>query len=175
MRALFAGQLVELSSVSVGSVVMWPDRGKGKPCYALKIAPHRSANRAAIFQEELLILSVSEEFAIGQLVRRDPRDRVLMLPGVDIALVLGEGAIELSVGAKSEPGDLEIWPDRTCMRAFAVDGDRERPLVDLASAAILTAHDGEQPQRDEVRFPAVFRKWELVRQADKEVLFRKPG
>ena len=61
------------------------------------------------------------------------------------------------------------------MRARAKDGGRENPLVDLCSGVILDV--GEQSQRDEVRFPAIIRHWELVRQvaarSDKEILYPK--
>jgi len=83
----------------------------------------------------------------------------------------------MSVTGVSKPGDLELWPERICMRARAKDGDRENPLVDLGSGEILS-DDGEQPpRRDQVRFPAIIRQWELVRQvaarSDKEILYRK--
>jgi hypothetical protein len=173
MRSLFAGQLVEFSHVSAGSVVMWPERN-GRPCYALKIAPHQATSGAAVFREELLILSPSTEFSVGQLLSRDQRSRVLMLQDAAIAPVLSE--IEMSVTGMSKPGDLELWPERICMRARAKDGDRENPLVDLCSGMILV-DVGEQSQRDEVRFPAIIRHWELVRQvaarSDKEILYRK--
>src|SRR5215472_11862716 len=119
MRSLFAGQLIEFSNVSAGSVVMWPERN-GRPCYALKIAPHQSADRAAVFREDLLILSPSTEFSVGQLLSRDQRSRVLMLQDAAIAPVLSE--VEMSVTGVSKPGDLELWPDRICMRARAKDG-----------------------------------------------------
>jgi hypothetical protein len=176
MRLLFFG-LVESSAVSAGSVVMWPEDGKGKPCYALKIAPHRSDNGAAAFQEDLLILTPSLEFSVGQLLYRDPRSRVPMLQDAAIAPVLDRGAVELSASGISKPGDLEIWPDRICMRALAANGEQDNPLVDLGSGEILAVDARELPQRDEVRFPAIVRHWELVRQAvggtDKEILYRK--
>jgi len=177
MRSLFVTQLVESSDVSAGSVVMWPEGGKGKPCYALKIVPHRPANGATVFQEDLLILSPSIEFSVGQLLRGNPRSRVLMLEDAAIAPVLAGGAVELSPAGISKPGDLEIWPDRICMRALAANGAQENPLVDLGSGEILTVDDREQSQRDEVRFPAIVRHWQLVRQgkapSDKEILYRK--
>ncbi len=173
MRSLFAGQLVEFCNVSAGSVVMWPERN-GRPCYALKIAPHEATKGMAAFREDLLILSPSSELSVGQLLSRDQRSRVLMLQDAAIAPVLSD--IEMSVTGMSKPGDLELWPDRICMRARAKDGDRENPLVDLCSGTILV-DGGEQSQRDEVRFPAIIRHWELVRQvaarSDKEILYRK--
>jgi hypothetical protein len=169
MRSLFAGQLIELSNVSAGSVVMWPDKN-GRACYALKIAPRQSANR----EEDLLILSPSTEFSVGQFLSRDQRSRVFMLQDAAIAPVLS--GVEMSVTGMSKPGDLELWPDRICMRARAADGDRENPLVDLGSGEILV-EDGEQSQRDEVRFPAIIRQWELLRpvaaRSDKDILYRK--
>jgi hypothetical protein len=173
MRSLFAGQLIEFSNVSAGSVVMWPDKN-GRACYALKIAPQQSPDPGAVFREDLLILSPSTEFSVGQFLSRDQRSRVFMLQDAAIAPVLS--GVEMSVTGMSKPGDLELWPDRICMRARAADGDRENPLVDLGSGEILV-HDREQSQRDEMRFPAIIRQWELVRQvaarSDKEILYRK--
>jgi hypothetical protein len=173
MRSLFAGQLIEFSNVSAGSVVMWPEKN-GRPCYALKIAPQQSPDPGAGFREDLLILSPSTEFSVGQLLSRDQRSRVFMLQDAAIAPMLS--GVEMSVTGMSKPGDLELWPDRICMRARAADGDRENPLVDLGSGEILV-HDREQSQRDEMRFPAIIRQWELVRQvaarSDKEILYRK--
>src|SRR5262249_52962217 len=136
---------------------------------------HESADRAAVFREDLLILTPSTEFSVGQLLSRDQRSRVLMLQDAAIAPVLSE--VEMSVTGVSKPGDLELWPDRICMRARAKDGDRENPLVDLASGEILSGDGQQPPRRDQVRFPAIIRQWELVRQvaarSDKEILYRK--
>jgi hypothetical protein len=153
--------------------VMWPEKN-GRPCYALKITAQQSPDPGAGFREGLLILSPSTEFSVGQLLSRDQRSRVFMLQDAAIAPMLS--GVEMSVTGMSKPGDLELWPDRVCMRARAADGDRENPLVDLGSGEILV-HDREQSQRDEMRFPAIIRQWELVRQvaarSDKEILYRK--
>jgi len=171
MRNVFKGLSLPTGDVEPGCVVMWSS--KGRLCYGLKLKPHATAKHAGGFQENIVLLSPAElpsgtkaESGIGQLIWRDLRRRVLTVPNAAILPVLAEGTVELEIAGNSQPGELEIWDEKICLRA-GTNVERENPLIELTTGEILVGH--ELPPRNESSYPTIVRAWELVRTLEEAV------